>query len=225
MKEIETSDTEIAQFEIVQPDLFKDYIKVENGDNLVINEEVPYEVWAQYTTGILEFTRRSMKIVGTLLLFGERKYGEKFAQVVDAMRYNPKSLANATLVVKNIKAWHNGLSFAHHDVVYALPAKAQEELLTQAEEDGLTVSKLRKLRNELYPPKKAAKKAAASKAAKIDLTDETEVLQACHMAIAFLEKAEADMPFRQWDKSRLGKWAPILNTFTKIARRSVIKTH
>lgn len=215
---------EIAHVEVVQTDLFKDYVATSNGD-VVFAENTPYEVWESYTVGMLEFTRRSMRVVGQCLLFGERKYGEKYAQVVDAMRYNPKSLANATLVVKNIKVWHDRLSFAHHDIVYALPPKAQEEMLCMAEAEGLTVSKLRKVRNEKYPPKKANKNVSDKKPAKIDLTDEAEVLQAAHMTIAFLEAAEAKEPFRKWPKERIEKWKPILATMVKIARRSIIKTH
>ena len=101
----------------------------------------------------------------------------------------------------------------------------QEELLNQAEEEKLTVSKLRKLKNEMFPAKKKKGKQKEPKPPQIDLTNEAEVLQAGHLLIAFLEKEEADLPFRQWPKARMEKWTPILTTLTKIARRSVIKTH
>src|ERR1700693_3938772 len=97
---------EAAHVEVVQTDLFKDFIQVTEGDVLTIKPETPYEVWFGYTQGILEFTRRSMKIAGQLLIFGEHVYGEKAWQVVDAMRYNPKTLANAMYVCKNIAEWH-----------------------------------------------------------------------------------------------------------------------
>lgn len=214
---------ETAQVEVVQNDLFKDFIQVEDGDKLTISAETPYEVWFGYTQGILEFTRRSMKIAGQLLNFGEKVYGEKAWQVVDAMRYNPKTLMNAQYVCKNIAEWHDRLSFAHHEVVASLAAPAQEELLGAAENEALTVSKLRKRRNEKYLVKGKPKKKKTPP--KIDLQDEAELLQAGHMLIAFLEQAEAKQPFREWPEKRLVAWKPILITLTKIARRSVITTH
>lgn len=224
MEKEEQSIVETAQVEVVQTDLFKDYVATTNGD-VVFAENTPFEVWQSYTEGILEFTRRSMKIAGQCLIFGERKYGERYAQVIDAMRYNPKTLANACTVVQNIKHWHDRLSFAHHDVVCTLKEPDQEELLTLAEKEGLTVAKLRKVKNEKFPDKKKKSKKGDKAPPKIDLTDENEVIQAGHMVIAFLEKAEADLAFRKWPKERISKWEPILTCLTKIARRSVIKTH
>lgn len=220
----ESPQMEIAHVEVVETDLFRDFIKLDaDKDLLTISPETPYEVWFGYTQGILEFTRRSMKIAGQLLIFGEQVYGERAWQVVDAMRYNPKTLQNAMWVCKGIAEWHDRLSFGHHEVVAALPPIPQSELLTVAENEGLTISKLKKLKNEKYPDKGKSK--SKKSPPKIDLQDEAEVLQAGHMMIAFLEKAEADKPFREWPAKRLDLWKPILTTLTKIARRSIIKTH
>lgn len=211
---------EPATFEVVQADLFKDYIHREGSLDLSFEETTPFEVWESYTRGILEMGRRCMRDAGQCLLFGERKYGEKYAQVIDSMRYSPKTLQNATWVVKSVKHWHDTLSFAHHEVVAALPPKAQEEMLTIADKEGLTVSKLKKAKNEKYPEKKKDSKLKKVNAPKIDLQDENEMLQAGHMIIAFLEKEEADLPFRKWPKIRLDKWSAILGTFRKIHRRT-----
>lgn len=215
---------ETPKFDIVQSDMFKDFIQRDDEFNLVFSEETPFEIWEPYTRGILEAGRRNMRDAGYCLIFGERKYGEKYAQVIDAMRYAPKTLQNAVWVVSKITTWHDRLSFAHHEVVAALSDVAQDELLTQAEDEGLTVSKMKKVKNEKYPDKKPKAKKEKTPA-KIDLTDEAEVIQAGHMMIAFLEKAEADAPFKTWPKARMDKWAPILTTLVKIARRSIIKTH
>lgn len=220
----ETQMIETPKFDIIQPDLFKDYIKRDDEFSLVFAENTPFEVWEPYTRGILEAGRRNMRDAGEALIFGERKYGEKYAQVIDSMRYAPKTLQNAVWVVGHVKTWHDRLSFAHHEVVAALPEISQDELLGQAEAEGLTVSKLKKVKAEKFPDKKPKAKKEKTPP-KIDLTDENEVIQACHMAIAFLENAEADLAFRKWPKDRLEKWNPILTSFTKIARRSVIKTH
>lgn len=227
----EIEAVEEAKFEVVQADMFSQFIGRENKTMVLkFEEETPFEVWEAYTKGILELGRRSQRDIGQCLLFGERKYGEKFAQVIDAMRYSPKTIQNAVIVVKNISKWHDALSFAHHDVVCTLKADEQDEMLTMAEKEELTVSQLRKAKNEKFPEKKKkggkeSGKDGTTPQPLIDLTNEAEVLQAGHLLIAFLEKAEADLPFREWPKARVDKWRPILTTLTKIARRSVIKTH
>lgn len=212
---------ETPKFEIVQPELFAQFITRKQDDySLQFAEETPFEVWEAYTRGIFEMGRRSMRDAGECLLFGERKYGEKYAQVIDAMRYAPKTLQNASWVVSRIKHWHDALSFGHHEVVAALPAAAQEEMLETAEKEALTVAKLKKATTAKYPSKRPKKKGDDKKPAKIDLTSEVEVLQAAHMVIAFLEKAESDIPFRTWPKTRMDKWSGIFATFRKIHRRT-----
>lgn len=222
--EKEESIVEMPKFDIIQPDLFKDYIRRDEDFSIVFSEETPFEIWEPYTRGILEAGRRSMRDAGECLIFGERKYGEKYAQVIDAMRYSPKTLQNATWVVSHVKTWFEKLSFAHHEVVAALPHKAQNDLLTIAEDEGLTVSKLKKVKNEKYPDKKRPSKPSKTAPA-IDLTDENSVLQAGHMLIAYIEKAEADLPFRKWPKERVAKWKGIVETIAKVHRRGFISTH
>lgn len=213
-----------AEFEVVQEqkELFTDWIQVDD-NGIEFNPKTPFEVWHSYTQGVLEFSRRGMRIAGQCLLFGEKTYGERYAQVIDAMRYNPKTLQNAVWVVSKIKDWHDALSFAHHDVVAALAAKAQDEMLTLAEKQALPVSKFKKMVREKYPASKTSKK--PKKPAKVDIQDEAEVLQAANLVIAFLEAEEAKLAFRKWPETRLKKWEPIMSTLTKIARRSVMKTH
>jgi hypothetical protein len=217
---------ETPTFDIIQPELFAEFIHREEDFSLKFAENTPFEVWEAYTRGIFEMGRRSMRDAGECLLFGERKYGEKYAQVIDAMRYAPKTLQNASWVVSRIERWHDSLSFGHHEVVAALPPKAQEEMLTVAEKEALTVSKLKKATTAKYPSKRPSKKGGDKKTPpKIDLTSEVEVLQAGHMVIAFLEAEEAKLAFRKWPAARLAKWNPILSTLVKISRRSIIKTH
>lgn len=211
---------ETPKFDIVQPELFSQFIKREDDFSLKFEENTPFEVWEAYTRGIFEMGRRSMRDAGECLLFGERKYGEKYAQVIDAMRYAPKTLQNASWVVSRIKEWHDRLSFGHHEVVAALDPKVQDEMLTLAEKEALTVQKLKKVTAEKYPSKRPKKKADKKAPAKIDLTDENEVLQAGHMVIAFLEAAEDKQPFRKWPKARMDRWAPIFATLRKIHRRT-----
>lgn len=221
-----TIETVEAKVEIVQADMFEQFIQRDGKTHgLIISEHIPWEVWSSYTVAKMEEGRRSLRDIAQCLILGERVFGENYAQVIDARRYNPKTLQNAIIVVKGIEKWHDELTLAHHDVVCSLKAPDQEKMLAQARDNDWTVAELRKAKNELFPPKKKKGKAKEPKPPQIDLTNEAEVLQAGHMMVAFLEKAEADMPFRQWPKARMDKWAPILRDILKIARWSVIKTH
>lgn len=216
---------------------FTEFVKPrESGFGVIIDEATDYDHWAAAVQGygdawkrLGEGQERTQFALGDLYIFGERKFGAKFTQAMDASIIDEKLLTRVLWVCNTIPPdeRHAALSFTHHEAVTSVKDSLQrEELLKTAEAEKLSVKQLTKLRKEKFPTKRDKKPSKTSAAAlKIDLTDENEVLQGGHMIIAFLEKAEADMPFRKWPKDRLGKWNPILSTLVKIARRSIIKTH
>jgi hypothetical protein len=170
-------------------------------------------------------------ILADLYLAGEREFPEKFEQMIDgSVIADKKTLTRILWVGKTIppEARHPALSFSHHEVVSGVKdAALREELLAEAEADNLNVIQLTELRKEMKPSKKDTKKKAekVAKAAKIDIQDEATLLQSGHLIIAYLEAEEAKLPFRKWPANRLKAWNPILSTLTKIARRSIMKTH
>lgn len=231
MSEIAEIKTELEQLD------FTEFITAKpNGFGIEISEEIDYDHWAAAVQGYADAWKRlgegqekTQFALGDLYIFGERKFGAKFTQAMDASVIDEKLLTRVLWVCGTIPPAerHPTLSFSHHEIVAGMKDSLQrEELLKEAEAEKLTVSGLTKLRKKKFPSKRDKKASkSATTAPKIDLTDENEVLQAGHMIIAFLEKAEVDQPFRQWPKERLGRWTPILSNLVKIARRSVIKTH
>lgn len=93
--------------------------------------------------------------VGDLMLFGEQKFGEKVAQVIDVRRVSRRRVANYTWVARKFsgrrRKWRRSkLSFSHHEAVAGLiddpdhpelTARARE-LLDHAETIGLSVQDL-----------------------------------------------------------------------------------
>jgi hypothetical protein len=85
--------------------------------------------------------------VGDYILFCEEKYGERFAQVVDAGLYSAKSIRNMLWVAKNVpqsNRWPpDKLSWSHHMVVASLEPESQRIALQKAFDEAWSVTELR----------------------------------------------------------------------------------
>lgn len=228
-----------VEIEVVQPDLFTNYVKPQkDGLGAWVALGIPYAEWEKSVQACgnawhsLGQQQDNIKfILADLYLAGEREFPEKFEQMIDgSVIADKKTLTRILWVGKAIppESRHPNLSFSHHEVVARIKdATLREELLAEAETDELNVIQLTELRKEKVPSKKDAKKKAekVAKVAKIDIQDEATLLQSGHLIIAYLEAEEAKLPFRKWPAKRLASWKPILSTLTKIARRSITKTH
>ncbi len=222
----------------IQDDLFDSYVQPsKNGQGIEIHPETNLEQWGDAVTRFgnmwrkLGAKREAIQFaLGDLYIFGKAKFGETFSQYMDETVIDDKLLTRVLWVCKTIppESRHTALSFSHHEVFAGVKdAKLREELLSETEAQKLNVVQAAELRKEKVPSKKDTKKKAekVAKVAKIDIQDEATLLQSGHLIIAYLEAEEAKLPFRKWPAKRLASWNPILSTLTKIARRSVIKTH
>jgi hypothetical protein len=221
-----TEEVETVPVELVQGSLFdNEHIKVKS-DGIHFAETTPYEIWHDATIGILDMTRKSMRLAGQCLIFGERKYSDSYAQVLDPMKYSQKTLANAVGVVSALEdRWHDELSFDHHATVAPLKPEAQTELLDEAVKENLTTSALRKRKRERYPDKKRKTRDSAEKNAKGFPTltapkDEDKALALADILVAYFEQSEAICPAREWTKDRLKGWETRLNAIRKFHRRT-----
>lgn len=116
----------------------------------------PYEQLGNYL-GIMN--RSCMWWVGDWLLYGEGKFGEKFAQAASATKLAEQTLANRMYVCRNVpmKMRKVGLSFSVHAEVAGLKtAKEQRYWLDRAEKSGWNRQQLREAmaakRREIAPP-------------------------------------------------------------------------
>ncbi len=79
--------------------------------------------------------------------FGERKYGEKYSQALEAGDYEHGTLRDAAWVASHIEmsSRRDNLSWSHHREVASLDQKDQDRWLDRAEKENLTRSELRSL--------------------------------------------------------------------------------
>jgi site-specific DNA-methyltransferase (adenine-specific) len=109
--------------------------------------DTPYDAWEAETIGLLEVARGIQWLVGDALAFGEERWPDRFAQVLDADRYAYESVERMARVARAIEPQRRRptVGFYAHMAVAALPVASQEQLLDHAEEHRSTVQELRAL--------------------------------------------------------------------------------
>ncbi len=113
---------------------------VEYGErHLAFRDDTPYPVWAEVVKWLRKAEKSIQWWIGDALRFGERRYGETYAQALEETDYEYGSLANMAYVAGKVEVSRRreNLSFAHHQVVAPLPPEEQERWLAEAApEDG-----------------------------------------------------------------------------------------
>ncbi len=105
--------------------------------------------------------------IGDWLVYGNERYGERYARAARATGYDPQSLMNLVYVASRFRPERRrpGLSWSHHAEVAALLPVEQERWLELAERERMSV---RSLRAEL----RTARRAAARLAAPVECPDD-----------------------------------------------------
>lgn len=114
---------------------------------LRLREGLSYKAWERVGRDVLQpITRGTQWWIGDWLLYGEQRFGEKYAQAIDATGYEAGTLANMNWVSAAIapSRRRENLSWGHHQVIAPLPPVDQERWLVLAEREGLSVSDLRR---------------------------------------------------------------------------------
>ncbi len=86
-------------------------------------------------------------IIGDYLQYGEQHWGETYRKAVEVFGFDIQTLRNSKWVSRSIQPEprHPELSFSHHREVAELEPEEQDELLTEASNNKLSVSALHKL--------------------------------------------------------------------------------
>lgn len=113
---------------------------------LELPESLSFEEWQGIGETLKGVERSLMWWIGDWLRFGERRYGETYAQALDATEIAYQTLVNA----KNVSAKFESnrrrlnLSWSHHAEVASLPPEESDALLSEAERQGLSTRELRR---------------------------------------------------------------------------------
>jgi hypothetical protein len=113
-------------------------------NGLDIYEQITFDEWLDCGQHLWEVRRRIQWCIGDWLEFGERKWGEKYAQAVSVTEYHPQTLKNLAAVSRSFPdkkyrgQYH--LSHSHFAAVAAkdIPADKKAEFLQAAVDNGMS---------------------------------------------------------------------------------------
>ena len=114
---------------------------------LEVNGSPSFEEWEKAGSYLGFMTAGCQWLLGDWLNFGERKYGETYAQGVEATGLDYDTLAACRRVASQFEFTRRrvNLTFTHHLEVAHLPAERADSLLARAESEGLSTRDLRQL--------------------------------------------------------------------------------
>jgi hypothetical protein len=138
---------------------------------IVLKDETPEGEWKRITEQVAFLYEATGKkhgqcamMLGDLLRWGEEKFGEKYADVIDStreyMRVQVKTLMNWQWIAGKIapSRRRENLTLAHHEAVAKLDTAEQDEFLMLADNEGLSVKELKDRIKERHPGKPRASK-------------------------------------------------------------------
>lgn len=114
---------------------------------LHIPDGTPFDEWQALGLQLQQMERSVMWWIGDWLRFGERRYGETYAQAVEATGYSKSHLQDAMYVAKAFEpsARAENLSWTHHREAASLPLVERAEVLARAAADGLSTREVKAL--------------------------------------------------------------------------------
>jgi len=114
--------------------------------SLALPDDLPFDDWQRLGTTLKDIEKSVQWWIGDWLNFGERRYGETYAQAVDATDYEAGTLRNAKWVASKVEMSRrrDNLSFSHHQEVAPLEPGEQDEWLDKALGGAWKRSELRK---------------------------------------------------------------------------------
>lgn len=139
---------ELAQIAAIQTGLVvgdEAWYVVETPTGLVFREDTPIEVWGPLVARLISQGKKIHWAIADAINFGDRVYGEMYAQWVEETGLAEKTLANIASVGRRIEPSRRreDVDFSHHEVVAKLPPEDQTVYLDLALEQGMSCFDLR----------------------------------------------------------------------------------
>ena len=124
---------------------------------ITIDPNIPKEKWAELSSQVafmyeatgIKHSQAAM-MLGDLLNFGEDKFGEEYASIIDGtrkfMQASEASIKNWRWISRKIEPARRNINLflGHHEAVASLPPKLQDEMLHIAEAENMSIIDLRK---------------------------------------------------------------------------------
>lgn len=117
---------------------------------IIVHRDISYAEWEQSIKAALRYAKALPRIVAALIVYGEERWGETYAQAIDETGYDIQTLQNWVWVYRRISdaEWlaRPSLSFGHWSEVAAMEPEARTALLDIAEAESWSVRELRQAR-------------------------------------------------------------------------------
>ena len=118
---------------------------------LLLCGDISFDEWEQIGVALQRVAAMIQFAVGDWINYGERKWGERYAQAIEEIDAQYQTLRNQRYVAAHVplSRRRDKLTYSHHAEVAALEATDQERFLIEAEIQGWSVRELRHaIRNE-----------------------------------------------------------------------------
>lgn len=114
---------------------------------LIVTGQPNFETWENVGLELKYIEAAVHWWIGDWLNYGETRWGEDFAQVLDELDYSDRTLATDKYVAKAIppSRRRDNLSFSHHREVAPLPPDRQDKVLALADEKRLNTRQVREI--------------------------------------------------------------------------------
>ncbi|MCA1572671.1 MAG: LmbU family transcriptional regulator [Chloroflexi bacterium] len=144
--------------------------------------ELTFEQWVDAGATLQKLARSVQWLLGDWLAYGEKRYGETYAQAIDLTGLEYQTVADAAWVASKVELSRRreSLSWSHHKEIAALEPADQDEWLDRAEAEGMTRDRLR-----------CALRAARSTAAEAAEPDQPQMTHAVRLTIRVAAATDA----------------------------------
>jgi hypothetical protein len=122
--------------------------------SLVLDPEISWERYEAIVGFVGRLTRACCWWTGTLVNYGEARWGERYSQVMESSGLSYDRLSTIAWVERRVPPSNRkpGLSFSHHEAVAKLPPTRQRLLLDRAARENLSVRQTREARQAILSP-------------------------------------------------------------------------
>jgi DNA modification methylase len=164
---------------------------------LELEEGLAFEAWEAIGATLQKCEESIQWWRGDWLRYGERSYGETYAQAIDAANASYQTLANEKYVAEHVELSRRreNLSWSHHSEVAALDPREQDAWLDAAQAQGWSQKELRQQIKATRREAELAEHTRVSTTGQIDLTEGDACVYLATVKAASVDLLLTDPPY------------------------------